>query len=183
MADVRSIIVTSLAVAQGDYSAMLAQAYEAPSGSWSIQHPESWTIDVEEAADRDMTRLAGRLTGQEGQVMASAEVERIDDHGLPTVDASTNDVVLPELALLDGFRLLSRSTQVLRGVFVEQLVFSHTSPDGPSIGLMIVTRSNSDLYTVRGETASAEFDHFEEQIRAIVYSFRPQYDWSAAEHR
>lgn len=162
---------------------MLARAYEAPSGSWSIQYPEGWTIDVAEAADRERTRLAGRLTGQEGQALASAEVERTDDHGLLTVNASTNDMVLPELALLDDFRLLSRSTQVLWGDFVEQLVFSHTSPDGPSIALMIVTRSNSDLYTIRGETASSEFVHFEEQIRAIVYSFRPQYDWSAAERQ
>ena len=179
-ADVQIIVETSLAVAQGDYSYTLARAYEPPSGSWSIQHPEGWTVDVARADSSEKTRLAGELRGPKGQAFASAEVERFDDYRLLTVDASTDDVVLPNLALLDDFRLLARSTQVYRGTFVQELVFSHNSPLGPTIALMIVTRSNSGLYTIRGEAASPEFEHLKDQVRAIVYSFRTQDDWNSS---
>ena len=76
------------------------------------------------------------------------------------------------LGLLDDFRLLSRSTQAFRGTFVEELVYRHNSPPGPSNVLMIVMRSSSGLYTIRGAARSLEFEHVEDQIEAIVYSFR-----------
>ena len=173
--DVQGILEVSFAALQGDYNLALARAYEPPSGSWSIQHPDGWTIDVAKESDSGKTRLAGQLGGPKGQAFVAAEVKRVRYDRLSTLYASTEDVVLPDLALLDDFRLLSRSTQFLRGTFVEELVFSHNSPLGPAIALMIVARSNSDLYTVRGETASPEFDHVEDQIRAIVYSFRTPY--------
>lgn len=180
VAEVQVIVDAAFAAAQGDYSFTLARAYEPPSGSWSIQHPEGWTIDVAKAADSEKTRLAGKLIGPKGQAFVAAEVKRFDDDGLMTIDASTDDVVLPDLGLLDDFRLLSRSTQAFRGTFVEELVFSHNSPLGPSIALMIVMRSNSDLYTIRGEAASPKFEHLENQVRAIIYSFRTQDYWNSS---
>ena len=179
VAEVQVIVDAAFAAAQGDYSFTLAQVYKPPSGRWSIQHPESWTIDLANVPNSEETRLAGKLDGRNGRASVAVEVRRFDDDGLLTVDASTDDVILPNLGLLDDFRLLSRSTQAFRGTFVEELVFSHNSTLGPTIALMIVIRSSSDLYTIRGEAASPKFEHLEDQVRAIVYSFRTQDDWNA----
>ena len=94
-AEVQVIVDAAFAAAQGDYSFTLAQVYEPPSGSWTIQHPEGWTIDLANVPNSEETRLAGKLDGRNGRASVAVQVRRFDDDGLLTVDASTDDVILP----------------------------------------------------------------------------------------
>lgn len=170
--DIQRIVAAALSLPSDPKSTALKQVYEAPSGRWSIQHPDGWSTRIVDVAYSEKIQLAGVLTGTRDPAPVVVEVERVNDGGLLPLDASTDAVILLNLGILEDFQLLSRSTQAFLDTFVEELVISHDAPLGPYIILMIVLRSTSDLYTIQGVTMSSSFEDVEEQIREIVYSFR-----------
>jgi len=169
--DVQRIVATSVASWE-DLEYAQAQTYESPSGRWSIRYPEEWISLVVNVPFSERIRFAGMLGDSNDPAIAIVEVERVPDGGLLPLAESSDALILANLGLLENFRLLSRSTQVIRGALAEELVFSHDVAFLSFTGLMIIVRSTSDLYTIQGLASSSQFNDIEEQIRDIVYSFR-----------
>jgi hypothetical protein len=171
---VQTIVAESIGFSEKEAgSTTLTHIYEAPSGRWSIRHPGDWIAYEVNVAYSERIQLTGLLEGSAGSASAAVVVERVADGGLLPLAESTDAVILVNLGHLDDFRLISRSTQTIGGTIAEEIIFSHKAPlIGPAIGLMIVVRATSDIYTIQGVTLASSFDDVEGEIRDILYSFR-----------
>lgn len=169
----RIVAAASDQVLTDSHPTTLSEVYEAPSARWSIRHPEGWIAYEANVAYSERIQLAGLVESSHGSAPVAVIVERVPDGGLLPLAESTDAVILLNLGHLDDFRLISRSAQTLGATNAEEIVFTHKAPlIGPAIGLMIVVRAASDMYTIQGVTLSSSFEHVEGGIRDIVYSFR-----------
>ena len=150
----------------------LTQTYTAPSGLWSIRHPDGWESEVMNVAFSDRIVLGGPVESSDGITFAGISVETVNDDGLLSLDEITKGVILINSAILNDFHLLSRYTRAFQATVAEELLFSHESPLGPTTGVMIVVRSAVHVHTVQIFSLSSSFEEVEGQLRDILHSFR-----------
>jgi len=101
--DIHRMVGAALSLPNDPKSTTLAQVYEAPSGRWSIQHPDGWSSRVVNVAYSEKIQLAGILIGTRDPAPVVVEVERVNDGGLLPLDASTDAVILLNLRFLRTF--------------------------------------------------------------------------------
>ena len=169
--DVAALIAKALELSQATDNT-LGQTYTAPSGLWSIRHPDGWESEVMNVAFSDRIVLGGAVESNDGIAFAGVSVETVNDGGLLTLDEVTDGVILANSAILNDFHLLSRYTRAFQSTVAEELLFSHKSPLGPTTSVMIVARSGVHIHTVQVFSLSSSFKDVEEQLRDILHSFR-----------